>query len=188
MLWQMCAHAGHVSSRTRVFPLVKHVWSWWAFSSSSQTNSYIDVGTKEILEMWIIADTARNSCTSLVCALGDRGLCCFKILDGKITNEVIWQVQGMFGSILYWTPNMFVETASCLSMTVRTAALMRFPSEVNIRGYCWREGTVGSASYGNSCGVAVPGLLSSWGTEGTWFVWVQHGHLYLTRVTCTAHN
>ena len=70
-----------------------------SFSSSSQTNSYIDVGAKEILEMCIIADSARNSCTSLVCALGDRGLCCYKILDGKITNEVIWQVRGKFGSM-----------------------------------------------------------------------------------------
>ena len=70
-----------------------------SFSSSSQTNSYIDVGTKEILEMCIIADSARNICSDLVCALGDRGLCCYKISAGKITNEVIWQVRGKFGSM-----------------------------------------------------------------------------------------
>ena len=70
-----------------------------SFSSSSQTNCYIDVGEKEILEMCIIADSARNGCTNLACALGDRGLCCYKILDGKITNEVMWRARGKFGSI-----------------------------------------------------------------------------------------
>ena len=106
-------------------------WRWWRgkVPPSEETS-------RTTLEMCIIADSARNSCTSLVCALGDRGLCCYKILDGKTTNQVIWQMQGKSGSMHSALNAKHVVCGSCLSMTAQTAVFMRYPSEVSTKAYC----------------------------------------------------